>query len=348
VPTDSQLLGHRPRYVEKSIELFIRSSGFIVIGSLVLIFVFVAKEALPLLTSSTVHEEVTIPSMLLPRTDNTESLPPDPTLGQKMDAWFPWQPVSTKPKYSLLPLVIGTLKVTFVALLIAIPIAIAAAIFTSEFAPQGVREFIKPAVEILAGIPSVVVGFFALMVLATFLQDTFGLLMRLNAITAGVALSLAVIPIVYTVAEDALSAVPQTFRDGSHALGANRWQTAWRVAMPAAMPGVFAACVLGAGRAIGETMIVLMSSGNAATCSFDPTESFRTFSATIAAELGDAPHGSPHYHVLFFIGAFLFIITFVLNMIGHWYVARVRDRLAGKAKRKMTDPTPEAVPELEG
>ena len=311
--SDPLLLHARGRPWEKAIEFAIRSSAFVVIAALVLIFVFVAKEALPLLTSSELHQEVTIPSMALPRPEGG----------------FSWQPVSTVPKYSLLPLLIGTLKVTFVALLIALPIAIGAAIFTSEFAPQGLRELIKPAVELLAGIPSVVVGFFALMVLATWMQDAFGLIYRLNAITAGIGLALAVIPIVYTVAEDALSAVPQSFRDGSSALGANRWQTAWRVVLPAATPGVFAACVLGAGRAIGETMIVLMSSGNAATTSLDPTLSFRSFSATIAAELGESPHGSPHYHVLFFIGAFLFIITFLLNLAGHGYVGRLKKKLKG-------------------
>ncbi len=310
---DASFLRARPRLLEKGIEFAIRSSALVVIAALVLIFVFVGKEALPLLTSPHVHEEVTLPSMIAPREAGG----------------FSWQPVSTVPKYSLLPLLVGTLKVTLVALLLALPISLGAAIFTSEFAPQAVREIIKPAVELLAGIPSVVVGFFALMVLATWLQDAFGLPIRLNAITAGIGLSLAVIPIVYTVAEDALSAVPQAFRDGATALGANRWQTAWRVVLPAAMPGVFAACVLGAGRAIGETMIVLMASGNAATTSFDPTESFRSFSATIAAELGEAPYGSPHYHVIFFIGAFLFVITFLLNLAGHWYVARLQRKLKG-------------------
>ncbi|MGH2652551.1 MAG: PstC family ABC transporter permease, partial [Actinomycetota bacterium] len=168
-------------------------------------------------------------------------------------------------------------------------------------------------------------------VLATWVQDAFGFTFRLNAVTAGIGLSLAVIPIVYTVTEDALSAVPQAFRDGSLALGADRWQTAWRVVLPAAMPGVFAACVLGFGRAIGETMIVLMASGNAAILSLDPTESFRTFSATIAAELGEVVHRSPHYHVLFFIGAVLFAITFLLNLSGQWYVNRLERKLQGKA-----------------
>ncbi len=311
--SDALLLGGRPRLLEKAVEFAIRSSAFVVIASLVLIFAFVAKEAVPLLTSKEMHQEVTVPEMVLPRPEGG----------------FSWQPVSIVPKYSLLPLLVGTLKVTWVALLIALPVAIGAAIFTSEFAPQAAREVIKPAVEILAGIPSVVVGFFALMVLATWLQDAFGFHLRLNAVTAGLGLALAVIPIVYTVTEDALSAVPQAFRDGSQALGANRWQTAWRVVLPAAWPGVFAACVLGAGRAIGETMIVLMSSGNAATVSFDPAESFRSFSATIAAELGEAPHESPHYHVLFFLGAFLFVVTFFLNFAGQWYMGRLRRRLKG-------------------
>lgn len=310
---ESILLTGKSRRLEATIELFIRSSGWIVIASVILIFVFVGKEAVPLLTSAEVHKEVTVGSMLVPNADSG----------------FSWQPVSETPKYSLLPLLIGTLKVTVVALLIALPVAVGAAIFTSEFAPQGVREVIKPAVELLAGIPSVVIGFFALMVLASWVQRATGVVIRLNALTAGIGLALAVIPIVYTVSEDALSAVPQSFRDGSQALGANRWQTAWRVVLPAATPGVFAACVLGAGRSIGETMIVLMASGNAPTTSLDPARSFRSFSATIAAELGEVVHGDPHYRVLFFIGAALFVITFLLNLAGHAYVGRLKRKLQG-------------------
>lgn len=312
------LLRGKRRTFEALIEFGIRSSGWIVIATIVLIFVFVGKEALPILTSSEVHQEVTPGAMM-------KAWP-----GETLEEKFPWQPVSTVPKYSLIPLLLGTLKVTLVALLIAVPIAIGAAIFTSEFSNQIVRELIKPAVEILAGIPSVVIGFFALMVLATWLQDAFGFTYRLNAVTAGIGLALAVIPIIYTVTEDALSAVPQAFRDGSTALGANRWQTAWRVVLPAAWPGVFAACVLGAGRAIGETMIVLMASGNSPMLSLDPATSFRSFSASIAAELGEAPHGSAHYYVLFFLGAFLLVVTFFLNLAAQWYVGRLRNKLGGK------------------
>jgi phosphate transport system permease protein len=205
-----------------------------------------------------------------------------------------------------------------------------AALFTSELAPARLREWLKPTIELLAGVPSVVLGFFALMVLATYLQDTFGLTYRLNALVAGLALSLAIVPVVFTVAEDALTAVPRSYREASLALGASRWETAWRVVLPAAAPGVLAACVLGLGRAIGETMVVLMASGNASIVSWSFSDSTRTLSATIAAEMGEVVVGSAHYSLLFFIGVQLFAITFLLNLIaGAWTRAVVR-RLGGK------------------
>ncbi len=298
--------------------LVIKGSAFVAILSLILIFVFIGKEALPVLTSPEVQTEVGFSRLVLPQV---------PRPGAKPE--FTWQPVSETPKYSLLPLFIGTLKVTVIAVLVAIPLAVAAALYTSEFAPAWEREAIKPCIEILAGIPSVVIGFFCLMVIAGWLQSAFGWTYRLNAVTAGVGLSLAVIPIVYTVAEDAFSGVPQTFREGSVAMGASSWQTAARVVLPAAMPGVLAGGILGFGRAIGETMIVLMASGNAAVLSWSPVDSVRTFSATIAAELGEVVQGSPHYHVLFFLGAFLFVLTFALNLAGRWWVSRLQRKLQG-------------------
>ncbi len=298
----------------------IRGSAFGAIVALILIFIFVGKEALPVLTSAEVRKEASLETLFLPQSAKPGAAPE-----------FAWQPVSQHPKYSILPLLAGTLKVTFIAILIAVPLAVAAALYTSEFAYSWTRELIKPAIEILAGIPSVVIGFFCLMVIAGWLQRVFGWTYRLNAVTAGVGLALAVIPIVYTVSEDAFSSVPQPFREGSIAMGATPWQTASRVVLPAAMPGVLAACVLGFGRAIGETMIVLMASGNAAVLSLSPTDSVRTFSATIAAELGEVVVGSPHYHVLFFIGAFLFLLTFVINLLGHWWVGRLQRTLQGAA-----------------
>ena len=296
----------------------IKGSAFIAILSLILIFVFIGKEALPVLTSPEVRSEASLSALFLPQMHHAGEA-----------AEFSWQPISDVPKYSLLPLFVGTLKVTLIAVLIAIPLAVAAALYTSEFAPSWARETIKPCIEVLAGIPSVVVGFFCLMVIASWLQGAFGWTYRLNALTAGIGLSLAVIPIVYTVSEDAFSSVPQAFREGSVAMGASSWQTASRVVLPAAMPGVLAACVLGFGRAIGETMIVLMASGNAAVLTWSPVDSIRTFSATVAAELGELVQGSPHYHVLFFIGAFLFLLTFVINLIGRWWVGRLQKKLQG-------------------
>jgi phosphate transport system permease protein len=297
----------------------IRACAYTAIVSLILIFVFIGKEALPILTSAEVRQEADLDRLFLAQP------------GPSGKPGYAWQPTSEVPKYSLLPLLVGTLKATLIAVLTAIPLAVAAALFTSEFAPGYLREVMKPAIEILAGIPSVVVGFFCLMLLADWLQSLFGWTFRLNAVTAGLGLSLAVIPIVYTVAEDAFTSVPRAYREGSLAMGASVWQTAWRVVLPAASPGVLAACVLGFGRAVGETMIVLMASGNAAVLSLLPTDSIRTFSATIAAELGEVVVGSPHYHVLFFVGAFLFVLTFLTNLAGQWFVGRLQRKLQGAA-----------------
>jgi len=196
-------------------------------------------------------------------------------------------------------------------------------------AEPAVREFLKPVVELLAGIPSVVLGFFALIVLATAVQAVTGAPSRLNAFNAGLALGFSIIPVVYSVSEDALRAVPSSYREASLALGASAWQTAFRVTLPAAWAGIFAAVMLGLGRAVGETMIVLMASGNAAITSWSAFDSIRTMSATIAAELAEVVVGSPHYSTLYFIGGLLFIITFVLNVAAGLMVERMRRRLAG-------------------
>jgi phosphate transport system permease protein len=231
------------------------------------------------------------------------------------------------PKYSLWPLFVGTLKITIVAILFAVPVAIASAVYVGLIAPPRVREVLKPVVELLAGIPSVVLGFFALIVLASWLQSLAGFTYRLNAIVAGLGLALAVIPIVFTVAEDALRAVPDSYRQASLALGATPWQTTLRVIIPAAGPGLVAAIALGFGRAIGETMIVLMASGNAAIFSASLTEPVRTLSATIAAELAEVVFGSAHYTVLFLIGGLLFLLTFLVNLIGNAATQNLKKRL---------------------
>jgi phosphate transport system permease protein len=223
------------------------------------------------------------------------------------------------------------LKATLVGLLFACPVGVAAALFSSEFAPPKLREVIKPVIELLAGIPSVVMGFFALIVLATWLQDAFGFTYRLNAINAGLALGFALVPIVFTISEDGLAAVPRSYREASYALGGSRFQTAWKVVLPAAAPAVFASFVLAFGRAIGETMILLMAGGNAAITSFSLLDPLRTLSATIAAEMGEVVNGSAHYSALFFMGTLLFVVTFVSNTFGQWVIRGMQRRMQGAA-----------------
>jgi phosphate transport system permease protein len=217
-------------------------------------------------------------------------------------------------------LIIGTLKVTLIAMLFAAPIAIFAALFSSAFAPPWLREWIKPGIELLAGFPSVVIGFFALMVMATFFQNFFGYETRLNSFVGGAAMALAAIPVIFTITEDALSAIPSTFTEASLALGASRWQTAVFVTLPAATPGIFAAVLLGVGRVFGETMIALMATGNAALSSLNPFESVRTLAATIGAEMAEVVFGDMHYGILFLIGSMLFIFNFSINAIAEFYV----------------------------
>jgi phosphate transport system permease protein len=262
-------------------EKIVTGVAFVSLATIALIFVFVFREALPIFYSSppamvqVSNEEVETYGEESPGTESVamaqgkERSMRSETSGSEGEVTASnlmstsWQPVSTQPRYGIWPLLLGSLKVTFISLLIAAPLAILAALFTSSFAPRWAKETLKPAIEVLAGFPSVVIGFFALVVLASALQDLFGYQYRLNAFVGGVAMSLAVIPIIYTVTEDALSAVPGYLTEASLALGATKWQTAFLVTLPAAVPGVFASVVLGFGRAFGETMIVLMATGNA-------------------------------------------------------------------------------------
>ena len=242
-----------------------------------------------------------------------------------------WQPVSDKPRFGLLPLFIGTLKVTLLAILFAAPLAILAALYTAMFATPRWKEIIKPVIELLAGFPSVVIGFFALTVLATFFQNIFGYGSRLNAFVGAIAMGLAAIPIIYTLTEDALTAVPRTYTEASLGLGASIRQTAFSVILPAATPGIFAAVILGIGRVFGETMIALMATGNAALISASPFDSIRTLSATIGAEMAEVVFGDTHYSVLFLIGSLLFIFTFTLNAIAEFYFKnKLVKRIQGK------------------
>ncbi|MBW8864056.1 MAG: phosphate ABC transporter permease subunit PstC [Verrucomicrobia bacterium] len=240
-----------------------------------------------------------------------------------------WQPVGQIKKFNIIPLFVGTLKITLIGLLFAVPLAVGAAIYVSQLARPRVREVVKPVIEMLSGIPSVVVGFFALLVMATVLQKIFGYQTRLNAFVAGIALGCAVIPVIFSIAEDALTSVPRAYTQAALALGASRWQTAWQIVLPAAIPGVFAATVLGFGRAIGETMIVLMVC-SASVMSWSIFDSARSITTTIAAEMAEAVSGGPHYRILFLLGAMLFAATFISNMIGDLVIHRFKTKLEGK------------------
>jgi phosphate transport system permease protein len=300
-------------------EKFISVNAFAALIGILLIFVFIFKEALPIFTDEDIRDEVTVERMIF-KQEFYEGREPK----------FSWQPNSDVPKYSLYPLFLGTIKAAIIAMLFAVPLGVGAAIYSSQFAGKRMREIIKPVIEMLAAIPSVVLGFFALMLLATFLQNVLGLTFRLNALNAGIALGLAVIPIIFTVAEDAMTSVPKSLRDAAIALGANPWQVSLTMVFPAAMPGIAAGIVLGFGRAIGETMIVLMASGNAAIVSASFVESIRTFSATIAAELAEVVFGGAHYTVLFFIGSLLFVFTFLINLSGDLILMKLKEKLQGK------------------
>ena len=300
-------------------EKFIAVNAFAALIAILLIFIFIFKEATPIFTSSEVQKEASLNKMTFKQQFNPDK-----------PAKWSWQPNSDLPKYSLWPLFLGTIKAAIIAMLFAAPLAIGAAIYSAEFASKRMREIIKPVIELLAGIPSVVLGFFALIVLATLLQNVFGLTYRLNILNAGIALGLAIIPIIFTVAEDAMNSVPTSLRDAARALGANPWQVSFTMVLPAALPGIAAGVVLGFGRAIGETMIVLMASGNAAIVSASFVDSARTLSATIAAELAEVVFGSAHYNVLFFIGTVLFLFTFLVNLGGEIVLQRLKIRFQGK------------------
>ena len=297
-------------------EIALRLAAYSAVAAIILIFVFVAKEALPLFYDHEIRAEVTPGKMWFAQQwehyDKPEHI---------------WQPVSDIAKYALWPLITGTIKVVIVAMLVGVPLGIGSALYVSQYAPPRLREVVKPLVELLAGIPSVVLGFFALIVMASYFQDWLGLESRLNAIVAGVALSFSIIPVIFTISEEAFGAVPRSYIEASTALGAARWQTVVRVIIPAASPGLAAGVALGLGRAVGETMIVLMASGNAAILSWRFDDSVRTVSATIAAELAEVVFGGAHYTVLFYLGTLLFLSTFVINLLGEQAISRMKRKM---------------------
>jgi phosphate transport system permease protein len=238
-----------------------------------------------------------------------------------------WYPTSVNRQFGLLPLFFGSIIVTAGAIIFAVPLGIAAAIYISEIADPRIADFLKPFIEILAGIPSVVFGFFGLVVMVPIIQGSFNLPTGQTALTGSIILGIMALPTIITISEDAISSVPSTLEQGSLALGATKWQTIYKVIVPAALSGISAAVMLGIGRAIGETMTLMMVTGNTAIIPSFPggfLASVRTMTATIALEMGEVPQGSTHFHALFAVGSVLFIITFLINLIADSIKKRYR------------------------
>jgi len=238
-----------------------------------------------------------------------------------------WSPLFEDAHYGILPLIAGTLTTSFVALSIAIPIGTIAAIYLSEFASHKTRETVKPILELLVGVPTVVFGYFALLFVTPLLQKLNPDLPTFNMLGAGIVMGVMIIPYIASVAEDAMRAVPMQMREGSYAMGATRFQTAIRVVTPAATSGIIAAYILGISRAVGETMVVAIAAGQQPTFTFNPSEGAATITAYIVqVAMGDLPHGSLGYQSIFAAGMVLFIITFVFNILGHMARKRFAER----------------------
>lgn len=286
-------------WLELILESLIRASGYSAILFVALILIFLLREGLPALG------EVSWAALAEAR-------------------WYP-----IEGHFGLTPLIGGSLIVTLGATLIAVPFGLATAIFIAEIAPRWAREILKPLVEVLGGLPSVVLGFLGMLVMAPLVRNTLNTPTGLTAFTGSILLAGMAIPTLVSVAEDALDAVPKSYRDAALALGATKWQTIWRVTLPAARSGVLTAIMLGIGRAIGETMTVMMVTGNAARIPNGLGALFlpvRTMTATIAAEMGEVANGSVHYHVLFTIGITLFVIAFIVNLTASAVVFQQKKR----------------------
>lgn len=284
---------------ELPITLIIRMSGYSSILFVSLILLFLLREGLPTLG------ETPFASLMGAR-------------------WYPIESL-----YGIWPLLGGSIIVTIGAMLIALPLGVGAAVFIAEVAPPWVNNILKPVIEILAGLPSVVLGFIGIQLLAPSLRRFFDLPTGLTAFAGSILLAMIAIPTIVSIAEDALNTVPASYREASLALGATRWQTIWGVTLPAARTGVLTALMLGVGRAIGETMAVMMVTGNAAVLPHTWNALFmpaRTMTATIASEMGEVANNSPHYHVLFFIGIILFLLSLIINLLASSVSLRGRKR----------------------
>jgi len=290
---------NRDWYIDKLVQVLVFIGGVSAIVFIIGIFVFITEEGIGFLVGDFSFKEF----FLSPN----------------------WRPTSEKKAtYGILALIAGTASVTGLAMLVAIPFSLGTAIFIAEFASGKTREFLKITVELLAAIPSVVWGFIGLAIMNPLIIDIFHVPVGLNVLNAGIILGLMAAPIMTSIAEDALKAVPDRYREAAEALGATRWQVIYKVVLPAAKNGLLGAVLLGVGRGFGETMAVLMATGHSINIPTSVFDSVRALTATIAAELGETAVGSPHYKALFTIGIALFLITFIINLVADLVVRGVR------------------------
>jgi len=256
----------------------------------------------------------------------TDGFPAIKNLGASSFFSMIWNPTSyVKETYGLGAMIISTLMVTLGAMIIAVPVGLGCAAYLAEVAPSWIREILKPVIEILAGIPSVVLGFLGIVIIGPTISEIFNLPNGLNALNGAVLLAVMSLPTIISISEDAITSVPRAYKEASLALGATRWQTLIKVVVPSALSGIIASIMLGMGRAIGETMTVLMATGNALKTPHHLFDSVRTMTSTIAIELGEVPFGSDHYHGLFVIGFILFLMTFAVNLIADMVLAKYQE-----------------------
>ncbi len=295
--TQRQKTNGKSLIAEKFFEKFFLIIGLSCLFVLLLIMVFLFSEGIPIL------KDVRLADFLF----GTQ-----------------WYPTSGNPRFGILPLIAASVAVTLLASAFAVPLSLAIAVYLSELASPRVREIVKPAIEVIASIPSVIIGFFGMVVVAPFLQQQFNIDTGLNLFNASLMLAFMAVPTIASISEDAISSVPMSLKEASYALGANRWQTIFHITIPAALSGIWTAVILGISRVIGETMVVLMVAGGAAVMPgslFDPV---RPLTSNIAAEMAEAPVGGSHYHALFAIGIILFIITFMFNLVADYLSSKYK------------------------
>ena len=287
---------HR-RISEYVVESLIKLSGLLVIILIFLLFLFLLKDSLSLFG-------------IYP-------------LGKFLFGMH-WLPISEPPRFGVVPLFLGSLYVTVGAIIICVPVGIASAMFIAEVAPKSLKHVLKSLVEILASIPSVVLGFIGIIWLGPALRNALGLTTGMCGLTGSLLLAFMALPTIITIAEDALVSVPRSYKEAAFGLGATRWQTLWRVILPSASSGIIAGVMLGIGRVIGETMVAMMVTGNSPVVPKSILAPLRTLTATIAGEMGEAVSGSEHYFALFAVGLVLFVITFIINFIADAFLRRAR------------------------